>query len=204
MARQGYAVDAVELVEHNIEIFHQNTQPDENITIIQGNAMDLSAFSDNQYDVILLLGLLYHIYSTEDNQQALHEAIRVTKQGGVVFAAYVISDGCLFDEGFKRGNISVAEYIKNGLLDSKTFATKSQPKDLLELVRKENIDDLMSVFDVSRLHYVASDGCSLFMREAVDAMDDEIFELYLKYHFATCEREDLVGITSHAIDIFKK
>lgn len=42
------------------------------------------------------------------------------------------------------------------------------------------------------------------MREAVDAMDDEIFELYLKYHFATCEREDLVGITSHAIDIFKK
>lgn len=121
--------------------------------------MDLSAFSDNQYDVILLLGLLYHIYSTEDNQQALHEAIRVTKQGGVVFAAYVISDGCLFDEGFKRGNISVAEYIKNGLLDSKTFATKSQPKDLLELVRKENIDDLMSVFDVSRLHYAVPYLC---------------------------------------------
>ncbi|WP_413926821.1 class I SAM-dependent methyltransferase [Clostridioides sp. ZZV15-6598] len=65
MARQGYVVDAVELVEHNIEIFNQNTQLDENITIIQGNAMDLSAFPDNQYDVTLLLGLLYHIYSTE-------------------------------------------------------------------------------------------------------------------------------------------
>ncbi|WP_413926820.1 hypothetical protein [Clostridioides sp. ZZV15-6598] len=62
----------------------------------------------------------------------------------------------------------------------------------------------MSVFDVSRLHYVASDGCTLFMSEAVDAMDNEIFELYLKYHFATCEREDLVGITSHTIDIFRK
>lgn len=204
LAHQGYVVDAVELVEHNIEIFNQNIQPNENITITQGNAMDLSAFPDNQYDVTLLLGPLYHIYSTEDKQQALREAIRVTKQGGVVFAAYVISDGCLLDEGFRRGNINVAEYIKNGLLDSKTFAAKSQPKDLFELVRKENIDDLMSVFDVSRLHYVASDGCSLFMREAVDAMDDEIFELYLKYHFATCEREDLVGITSHAIDIFRK
>nr|UWI51881.1 class I SAM-dependent methyltransferase [Clostridioides difficile] len=204
LAHQGYVVDAVELVEHNIEIFNQNIQSNENITITQGNAMDLSAFPDNQYDVTLLLGPLYHIYSTEDKQQALREAIRVTKHGGVVFAAYVISDGCLLDEGFRRGNINVAEYIKNGLLDSKTFAAKSQPKDLFELVRKENIDDLMSVFDVSRLHYVASDGCSLFMREAVDAMDDEIFELYLKYHFATCEREDLVGITSHAIDIFRK
>ena len=62
----------------------------------------------------------------------------------------------------------------------------------------------MSVFPVSRLHYAASDGCSLFMREAVDAMDDETFEIYLKYHFAMCEREDLLGVTSHVIDIFQK
>ena len=29
LARKGYAVDGVELVEHNIEIFRQNTLPDE-------------------------------------------------------------------------------------------------------------------------------------------------------------------------------
>lgn len=204
LARQGYDIDAVELVEHNIDIFHKNTQLGENITITQGNAMDLSAFSDNEYDITLLLSPLYHLYSIEDKQQALREAIRVTKQGGVIFAAYVISDGCLLDEGFKRGNINVTEYIEQGLIDSLTFAAKSKPKDLFELVRKENIDDLMSVFPVTRLHYVATDGCTLFMRESVDAMDNDAFELYLKYHFATCEREDLLGITSHAIDIFRK
>lgn len=128
----------------------------------------------------------------------------MTRPGGVIFAAYVISDGCLLDEGFHRGNINVAEYIEKGLLDSQTFAAKSEPKDLFELVRKEEIDDLMSVFSTTRLHYVAADGCALFMREAVEAMDDEMFKLYLDYHFATCEREDLLGITSHSIDIFKK
>ncbi|WP_312431099.1 class I SAM-dependent methyltransferase [Lacrimispora sp.] len=204
LARAGYDVDAVELVEHNIEIFKQNTQPNEKVTIAQGNAMDLSMLPDNAYDITLLLGPLYHLYSKEDKQQALSEAIRVTKPGGVVFAAYVISDGCLLDEGFHRGNINVAEYIQKGLLDPETFAAKSQPKDLFELVRKEDIDDLMSVFPVFRLNYVASDGSALFMREAVDAMDDGLFELYLKYHFATCEREDFVGITSHSIDIFRK
>lgn len=204
LARQGYAVDAVELVEHNMEIFRQNTQPGENITITQGNAMDLSAFPDEQYNITLLLGPLYHLYNREDKRRALREAIRVTKKGGVVFAAYVISDGCLLDEGFKRGNINVSEYVKKGLLDSRTFAAKSEPKDLFELVRKEDIDDLMSVFPVTRLHYVASDGCALFMREAVDAMDRDDFELYLKYHFATCERQDLVGVTSHSVDIFRK
>ena len=204
LARKGHEVDAVELVEHNIEIFRRNTQPGEKITIVQGNALDLSAFSNDEYDITLLLGPLYHLYSVEDKRQALREAIRVTKPGGVVFAAYVISDGCLLDEGFKRGNISVAGYIEKGLIDSRTFAAKSQPKDLFELVRKEDIDDLMSEFPVTRLHYVAADGCALFMREAVDAMDDDTFHLFLKYHFAVCEREDLAGITSHAVDIFRK
>lgn len=204
LARQGYTVDAVELVEHNIEIFRKNTLANENISVVQGNALDLSAFPDNQYDITLLLGPLYHLYSKEDKQQAIREAIRITKHGGVIFAAYVISDGCLLDEGFKRSSINVAEYIKNGLLDPETFAAKSKPKDLFELVRKEDIDSLMTAFPTTRLHYVATDGCALFMREAINSMDNETFQLYLKYHFSTCEREDLLGVTSHAVDIFRK
>lgn len=203
-ARQGYTVDAVELIAHNIEIFRKNTLAGEKISVIQGNALDLSSFPDDQYDITLLLGPLYHLYNKADKRQAIREAIRVTKRGGIIFAAYVISDGCLLDEGFHRGNIRVADYIKNGLLDAETFAAKSEPKDLFELVRKEEIDDLMSIFPVTRLHYVAADGCALFMREAIDIMDDDTFRLYLKYHFATCERKDLSGITSHAVDIFQK
>ena len=186
LARRGHPVDAVELVAHNIEVFRQNTRPGESVTIAQGNALDLSAFADNAYDVTLLLGPLYHLYTQDDKRRALREAIRVTKPGGVVFAAYVISDGCLLDEGFRRGNISVAEYVRDGLLDARTFAASSQPKDLFELVRKEDVDELMSVFPVTRLHYVASDGCALLLRDEIDAMDADAFALYLKYHFATC------------------
>lgn len=204
LARQGYPVDAVELVEHNIEVFQRNTQAGEPVTISQGNALDLSAIPDNCYDITLLLGPLYHLYTPEDKRQAIREALRVTKPGGILFAAYVISDGCLLDEGFHRGNIDVAEYIRTGLLDGETFAAKSEPKDLFELVRKEDIDALMSGFPVKRLHYVASDGCARLLRESIDAMDDDTFRLYLKYHFVTCEREDLVGVTSHALDISRK
>ena len=204
LARQGYTVNAIELVEHNIEVFQKNTLSNENISVIQGNALDLSVFPDNQFDITLLLGPLYHLYNKADKQKAIQEALRVTKQGGIIFVAYVISDGCLLDEGFNRGNISVSEYIKNGLLDAETFAAKSEPKDLFELVRKEDIDNLMADFSITRLHYVATDGCALFMREAIDAMNDETFQLYLQYHFTTCERTDLLGITSHALDIFKK
>ncbi len=102
LARQGYQVDAVELVEHNIEIFRKNTQPREKVTITQGNALDLGNFPNDRYDITLLLGPLYHLYTEQDKRQAIGEALRVTKPGGVVFVAYVISDGCLLDEGFHR------------------------------------------------------------------------------------------------------
>ena len=203
LARQGYTVDAVELVEHNIEVFRKNTLPDEKITVTQGNALDLSAFPDNQYDITLLLGPLYHLYNDEDKRQALSEAIRVTKPGGVIFAAYVISNGCLLND-FRKGKHSVADYIKNGSLDPVTFETSSEPKDLFELVRTEKIDKLMTAFPTTRLHYIASDGCAPILNDAIDNMDNDTFDLFLKYHFATCEREDLLGITTHSLDIFRK
>ena len=128
----------------------------------------------------------------------------MTKPGGKIFAAYVISDGCLLDEGFNRNNINVIGYVRDGLLDPVTFAARSEPKDLFELVRKEDVDNLMSTFAVKRLHYVATDGCALLLREAIDAMNEEMFQMFLNYHFATCEREDLAGVSSHVLDIFQK
>lgn len=75
-------------------------------------------------------------------------------------------------------------------MDPITFpARKSEPKDLFELVRKEDIDELMSIFPRKKTPLCCKmDGCSLLMRDGIDAMDDERHFTYLKYHFATCER----------------
>jgi len=204
LARQGYVVDAVELIEHNIEVFRQNTQPGEKIIVEQGDAVELVNFSDNTYDATLLLGPMYHLFNEEDKRKAIGEALRVTKQGGVVFAAYCISDTSILLTGFKQKQFSIAEYIAQGYIDTRTFAARSEPALLFEIVRKEDIDNLMSKFSVSRLHYVATDGYAYHMKEEIDAMDDTEFDLFLQYHFATCERGDMVGLTAHALDISKK
>jgi SAM-dependent methyltransferase len=202
LARQGYAVDAMELVPSNIEVLRQNTAPGETITVMQGNALDLSAFADHTYDITLLLGPMYHLYTKEDKLKALSEAIRVTKTGGVLFVAYCISDPSILDYGFKQGHIH--ELIEKGMVDIERFQAFSNPWDIFELVRKEDIDELMQGFPVKRLHYAASDGYTRHMRDTVDSMDDKTFELYLRYHFAICEREDMLGLTHHALDIFRK
>jgi len=207
IARKGYCVDAVELVEHNIEIFRKNTEPDEKVTITQANAMDLSGFTDNTYDITLILGPLYHLYNKQDKQKALGEAIRVTKPGGIIYAAHIISDSCIMHTGFMTNRIDVADYIKKGHIDPETFEASSGPELIFEIVRKEHVDDLISTLPVSRLHYVAVDGYAGYvesMREALEKMEEEQFKLYLQYHFATCEREDLLGVTTHSLDVLRK
>jgi len=202
LARQGYRVDAVELIDHNIKIFKQNTLPGEHISIAQGNAKDLHFLQDNTYDITLLLGPMYHLYTEEDKLQALSEAIRVTKKGGIIYAAYCMGDPSIMMYGFKKGLIH--EIIEKCMLDPVTFETFSKPWDLFELYRKEDIDALRSHFPVTQLHFVATDGYVNHMRETVDAMDEATYDLYLRYHFTTCERQDLIGYSNHTLDIFRK
>ena len=203
LARSGYAVDAVELIERNIDVFRERTEPGETVTIAQGNALDLSAYPDAAYDITLLLGPMYHLFTEEDKEKALREAVRVTKRGGVVFVAYCISDSSILYYGFADGHIH--ELIEKKMVDTQTFKAFSNPWDLFELHRKEDIDALMEGFAAERLHYVAADGvsCHPGMRNALAAMDEDTFALYLQYHFATCERPDFVGLTNHALDIFR-
>jgi len=201
-AQKGYPVDAVELIEGNIEIFKQNTEPGENITVTQGNAKDLEGFEDDTYDITLLLGPMYHLFAEEEKLQALSEAIRVTKKGGVIFAAYCMGDASILLYGFVRGEIH--NIIKECMLDPETFEVFAKPWDLFTLYRKEDIDALRSRFPVTQLHFLATDGYANHMRKTLDEMDEETFQLFLRYHVATCERTDLVGYSNHTLDIFRK
>ena len=202
LAKKGYQVDAVELVEHNIEIFKQNTPPGKTVTITQGNAMDLSLFDDNTYDITLLLGPMYHLFTTEDKLKALSEAIRVAKKNGIIFVAYCMGDASILSYGLIRGEIY--NIIEKCMLNPETFDTFSNPWDIFELHRKEDIDELRSKFNVTQLHFVASDGYTNHMRKTVDNMDEQMYELYVKYHLATCERPDMIGYSHHTLDIFRK
>lgn len=202
LAQKGYEVDAVELVQHNIDIFREKTQPGEKVTIRQGNAKDLSMFADDTYDITLLLGPMYHLYTVEEQHQALAEAIRVTKKGGIVFAAYCGNDATMVQYCFGRGMLKEKRY--QDLVDPVTFKASSDPAELFELYRKEDIDGLMADFAVTRLHYVGTDMATNYMRSCIDEMDEDFFQVYLCYHFVICERSDMVGVSHHILDVFRK
>ena len=202
LARRGFQVDAVELVQHNVDIFNSLTQPGEEITIRQGDARNLSCFNDETYDIVLLLGPMYHLFTGEDQMKALSESLRVLKRGGVLFTAYCGNDATMVNYCFGREMLKEEHYQR--LVDMDTFKAIADPAETFVLYRREDVEALMAAFPVTRLHFVGSDMFTNYMREAVDNMDDEFFTLFLRYHFATCERADLVGASHHFLDICRK
>lgn len=202
LARMGYQVDAVELVQHNIDIFNSLTQPGEHITIRRGNAKDLSFLADNTYDLVLLLGPMYHLFTEAEQIQALSEALRVTKAGGILMTAYCGNEATMIQYCFGRGMLMEEKYKK--LVDPVTFKASSDPAELFQLYRREEIDALMCRFSTERLHYVGTDMATNYMRETIAQMDEGLYQLYLQYHFAICERSDLVGASHHILDIHRK
>lgn len=201
LAAEGYDVTAVELLPHNLNQLRRKITPSMNIQALQGNALDLSMLDSAQYDVTLLLGPLYHLFTREDKHQAISEALRVTTPGGVVMAAYCIAEGSIIEYAFRQSHLQ--RLIQEGMLDPETFITTSKPSDLFELVRKSDIDRLMADFPVERLHYVALEGFAYFLRQELEA-DEALFQMFLKYHLTVCEQADLVGATAHSLDIFRK
>ena len=202
LARRGFTVTAVELVEHNLQILRANTQPGENLTSHLGNALELSMLAEDSFDVTLLLGPMYHLYNDADAKQALAEALRVTKPGGTLLAAYCCADASIYQFGFCGGNIDVL--FEKKLLLPETYWVTSNPEALFMLYRREDIDRLERDLPAARLHYLATDLMAGFLREAIDAMDDRRFAQYMDYHYFLCERPDMAGVTNHSLSVLRK
>lgn len=201
LAKEGYEVTAVELLEHNIEILKNKLDGTEKMTVIQGNAINLSALADNTFDLTLLLGPMYHLYSKEEKILALSEAVRVTKPNGYILVAYCMNEPSVIRFVFGR-NMLRDVLDKHMLTDD--WHCISEPKDLFELIRTEEIAELNKTVPVTRMKLVATDGATNYMRELIDNMDKETFAKWVEYHLSICERQDLVGASHHTLDILRK
>lgn len=71
-------------------------------------------------------------------------------------------------------------------------------------MRVEDIDKIRKAADLDRIKLISADGQADLMRPVLNAMDEETFNLFVEYHLATCERQELVGAGAHTVDILEK
>lgn len=198
LSQEGYEVSAIEYVKYNLGILKQKQSL---VKAYQGDARKLKRFEENQFDLCLLFGPMYHLYTMEDKLQALSEAKRVTKPGGYILVAYLMNEYGVLTYGFKQQN--ALECLEDGRLDD-TFHCHSDKKDLYDYVRLEDINYLREEAGLQREKILSADGPADYMRRELNAMSEALFDTFIKYHLSTCERAELLGAGAHTLDILRK
>lgn len=197
LSNEGYNVTAVELVKHNLKVIEKKNKK---IKTILGNATNLNMIEDNTYDLTLLFGPMYHLISKEEKIKALKEAKRVTKKNGIIIVAYCMNDFAVIKHGFIDNNIK--QCITNNEINS-NFHVSPKETDLYSMVTLQDIDNLNKETNLTRIKIVSADGPTEYIRNVINKMDEETFNIFIKYHLSTCERMDLIGASAHTIDILK-
>ena len=197
LCHRGYDVTAVELVPRNLEVLRSKH---ENIKTWKGNATDLHFFEDETFDLTIMFGPLYHLQTQEEKLKAFREARRVTKKEGYIFAAYIMNEYAMIQYCFKEGKIK--ECLEKGEI-TEDFHCITTKNSLYSYQRLSDIDELNRLLGQTPVLRFAQDGASDYMRRELNSMDEETFDLFKKYHLATCTRPELLGASSHVVDVVK-
>ena len=162
--------------------------------------MDLSRFKDNTFDIVLVLGPMYHLFNKKDQNRAIDEALRVCKTGGIVMFAFITDDAVVFNWGI-QGHL---KYMQEKVFN-KDYSLKQIPEEIFATFNINNLQALFKNKNVQKLHLLSTDSILELATESPNVhFDDEEFEIFKKYHLATCERIELLGFSSHLLYICKK
>ncbi|MFH8480307.1 class I SAM-dependent methyltransferase [Streptomyces sp. NPDC018055] len=133
LVRDGYEVTLVDPVPRHVETASAVCQA------VVGDARDLPE-PDDAFDVVQLLGPLYHLPDSADRQRALTEASRVAKPGGLVAAAAINRYASLFEHvtyahlHSERIHNSVSKILETAVYDGSRGFTLSYFHRAEELV----------------------------------------------------------------------
>ncbi len=207
LTQKGHRVSLLDLSRHNIHVARGKSR-ELDIWLedyIKGNALDLSTHDPESYDVVLLMGPLYHLIKEEDRQKAMVEALRVLKKDGIFIASFIsnyapIQDALTWLElnGEKEDVQNLLHYIYDGRnKDGVGFTTAY-------FTSKEEARLLMQKNGLKELAFVGVENILGCKETDILKCTKENQEKWLELGFALSQEESLMGTSQHYLYIGQK
>ena len=202
LAKDGYQVSSIELVEKNLNELKEKVRNLDNIEAYQGDALDLGRFGDDSFDVTLSFGPMYHLYEADDQHKALDEAIRVTKPGGIILTAFLSAHAIICTNYLYDWMPTIRGLKENFDSDYNVRHFKEQLFTGFDIVEFEEL------FTNKKVEYVTTVAVDNVLEVAERRMDfsmtDEEFAAFADYQLHICEKREMLGNSSHLLYICKK
>lgn len=207
LAERGYGVTLVDLSEVNLAFARQKAS-EGNIRLddsIQADALDLSVFPASSFDAALLMGPLYHLLIYEERVQALQEARRLLKPGGLIFAAF-ISRFAAFRDAAAKGASWVLEkpattekILATGIDVSEaegfTDAYFAHPDEVIPLVESAGFETVLRM---------GCEGVVAGHENFVNSLEGEKFEFWADLNYRIAKDPAAIGASDHILYIGRK
>lgn len=212
LAKLGYAVHLIDAVPLHIEQARQASAQQPDFPLASANVDDARNLhvDDACADLVLLLGPLYHLTEHTDRVQALREAYRILKPGGVAIAAAISRFASLISgliDGFLKEPAFV-EIVRRDLKDGQhrnpdnhpgyfTTSFFHHPDDLKAEVEAAGFDDVDGPFAV--------EGPGWVVRNLDEYVNDPALWSRLLDFIAKIETEPtMLGASAHLLVVGRK
>ena len=190
LTKQGYAVTLFDLSAINLS-FARTQAYSAGVAVSayeHGTATDLSRFADESFEVVLLLGPLYHLLTHEERLQALREAHRVLKKGGVLFASFVTQYAALryfakeVPEWILQYPKEIEAFWKTGVFPP---LRNDGPEFLAYFAPPAEVKPLIESADFNVQTVLACEGIVSMIDEKINALEGELWEAWVDLNIAS-------------------
>lgn len=202
LADKGFAITAGDLVPFNIDKIKEKLRIKPVIKDIHVcNVLNMPQFENEQFDAVLCLGALYHLFSVEEQRKAVLECLRVLKPGGIFAAAYISRYAQVIIGLAREG----AESLDACLDVFDKGQTNLRPEgNLFYRTTPDKIEKLMLLCNLQKMYNVGTDGIGYAIPHVINSMDDITFNKWAVHHLRTCEEPSILGYSLHGLYIGRK
>jgi len=207
LQKQGHTVHLLDYTQRHIEQAKENGKK-MGATLASYTCGDArqTPYMDEQFDLILEMGPLYHLQDSEDRLKCLREAKRLLKNGGVVLCEAISRYANLFD-GFQKGFVRDARFVE--ILNENLRTGKHIPGDTPYFTTAffhtpDLMADELAQAGFAEISLVAVEGFANAVHADAFLGDENRTSLLLQYIRSTESIRDLLGVSDHFMAIGTK
>ena len=206
LTQQGYDVTLLDLSQGNLELARARAN-EANVQLaghIHGNALDLSQFTDESYDSVLLLGPLYHLLEVEEREQALKEALRTLKTGGCLFAAFLMRSS-LIRFLAKEFPAFILDDREQRIIATGILKTESGEGFIdAYLAHHNEIRPFMERCGLQTLDLMACEGIISMIDDKLNELAGEAWEAWVNLNYSWSKDPAVHGTAEHLLYVGRK
>lgn len=208
LEKQGHEVSLLDLSRKHIEVAKENSLEEgvELADCIKGNALDLSGI-DTDYDVVLLMGPLYHLTNEEDRRKAIEEALTHLKMGGILIVAFISGYASLMEKLCFAENGEMTEELKKHLLAYLKNGYNEEIEGGFTVAYFTGIDEaksLMAGYPLKQLAFAGMENLLGIKEKEINRLEEEIFDQWLDLAYTLSQDIHLLGTSNHLLYVGQK